>query len=362
MSNNAGSTPPQLEEDIRQAVNRRWVLISALALPAAIVAAVVVLAAFGSATVESAVLNNEIWKVKVLASVGVDVNTPLEVNTPKIDLYRLTPLHLAARIGLVEMAATLIEVGADIEAEDSLTYRPLHIAARHDQSEVARALISAGAEVDSTTLFDGTPLHEAAYRGSVLTSKELIAAGADVHATTEEGYTPLHAAALNKQIGTGQLLVEAGADHKPIRPPAGWTPLHIAAANGDVSFARMLVDSGADVNAADARGFRPLHYAILRSSMGIRYFPSDRNEESGIKMVDVLINLGADVAAKSNQGSIPLHTAAGYEGNTDTINALIRAGADVNDRDDKSRTALFIAEVANHTSAAAMLVESGGKR
>ena len=355
VSNNAGRTPLQLADDIRLATKRKWVITSVLAGLAAIAAAVLVLITLGGAMVEQAVRNNEIWKVKALAAVGVDVNIP------KDDDFRFTPLHMAASAGLTEMAATLIEVGADIEAEDRKTYKPLHLAARHDQSETARALISAGAEVNSITFFDATPLHEAALKGSVLTSKELIAAGADINARIEDGYTPLHAAAMNQQVGTGKLLIEAGADYNSGGVRSGKTPLHIAAANGDLSFARMLADSGADVNTGDVRGWRPLHYAILRPLMGIGYFPGERNEESGAGMVELLVSLGADVGARTNTGNAPLHMAAG-EGDIEIVNALIRAGADVNDRNDEGRTALFFAEEANHAAAAAMILESGGTR
>ena len=322
VSNNAGRTPPQLAGYVRLTTIGRWVLFSGLVCLTAIAAAVLLFMTLGGAVLETAVLNNELWKVKALTAVGVDVNTP---------------------------------------SDDSYGFTPLHIAARLDQPEVAGALISAGAEVNSITSIDGTPLHEAAFYGSVLTGKELVVAGADITARTEDGYTPLAVAAINKQVGTGKQLIEAGTDYNAGGGRSGRAPLHIAAGNGDISFVRMLADAGADVNAGDLRGLTPLHYAIWRPQMGIGYFKGERNIESGTEMVELLVNLGADVGARSNIGSAPLHLAA-REGDTEIINALIRAGADVNDRNDEGRTALVYAEEANQAAAAAIIVESGGTR
>ena len=322
VSNNAGRTPPQLAAYVRLTTIGRWVLFSGLVCLAAIAAAVLLFMTLGGAVLETAVLNNEVWKVKALAAVGVDVNTPND------DTYRFTPLHIAAR---------------------------------HDQSEAARALISAGAEVNSITSIDGTPLHEAAFYGSVLTGKELVVAGADITARTEDGYTPLAVAAINKQVGTGKQLIEAGTDYNAGGGRSGRAPLHIAAGNGDISFVRILADAGADVNAGDLRGLTPLHYAIWRPQMGIGYFQGERNIESGTEMVNLLVSLGSDVGARSNIGSAPLHMAA-REGDIEIINALIRAGADVNDRNDEGITALVVAEESNHAAAAAIIVEGGGTR
>ena len=322
VSNNAGRTPPQLSGYVRLTTIGRWVLFSGLVCLAAIAAAVLLFMTLGGGLLETAVLNNEVWKVKALAAVGVDVNTPND------DTYRFTPLHIAAR---------------------------------HDHAEAARALISAGAEVNSVTSFDGTPLHEVAFSGSVLTGKEVVVAGAVINARTEDGYTPLAVAAIGKQVEAGKLLIEAGADYNADGGRSGRAPLHIAAGNGDISFARMLADAGADVNAGDLRGLTPLHYAIWRPQMGIGYFKGERNIESGTEMVELLVSLGADVGARSNIGSAPLHLAA-REGDTEIINALIRAGADVNDRNDEGRTALVYAEEANQAAAAAIIVESGGTK
>ncbi len=55
------------------------------------------------------------------------------------------------------------------------------------------------------------------------------------------------------------LLLRAGAG--PNVQSAEGAPLHFAAANGHASLARLLIESGAFVNAADASGDTPLHWA-----------------------------------------------------------------------------------------------------
>ena len=41
----------------------------------------------------------------------------------------------------------------------------------------------------------------------------------------------------------------------------GWHPLHVAAYNGDVKKVRQLLSKGAYINAIDAKGRTPLHFA-----------------------------------------------------------------------------------------------------
>ena len=77
-------------------------------------------------------------------------------------------------------------------------------------------------------------------------------------------------------------------------PKEGETPLHHQANQWqpDIGTVKELIESGADVNARNADGCTPLHYAAKR---GWR-----------LEMIKALIEAGADASAKDNRGRIPL--------------------------------------------------------
>lgn len=59
----------------------------------------------------------------------------------------LTPLHIAARNGYLEVAKLLIDHGADVNATDNQKQTPLHAAAEDGQEEMCELLLKNGAEL-----------------------------------------------------------------------------------------------------------------------------------------------------------------------------------------------------------------------
>lgn len=138
-------------------------------------------------------------------------------------------------------------------------------------------------------------------------------------------------------------------------------PLHKAVLAGDIGRAGSLLANGADVNALDLHGMAPLHYAAGMCDRGdivklLLDNGADIQKKSGASftpilfaaqkdcadIVMLLINSGADVKIKfpGNGNETPLHRAAFVCG-TETVSALIKAGADVNAVDDDGFTPLF---------------------
>lgn len=103
-----------------------------------------------------------------------------------------TALHLAAFFGKPEIARTLLETGARVDAytTNDLANQPLHAAAAARNIEVCRILLAAGADVDATQHGGYTPLHEAAQHGDVEMVELFLSAGADPTVSVDAGGTP----------------------------------------------------------------------------------------------------------------------------------------------------------------------------
>ena len=281
---------------------------------------------------------------------GADLHSGIPREGPSIP----TPLHVAAvHTRDPAVITTLVQAGADVGARDNYGNFPLHEAAEHGTAGVVRALLDAGARVDANTGRSGlgrwfrgadTPLHLAASNQDPAVATSLLEAGADVNGRGRGGRSPLHGAASNRNPEVAELLLEAGAEVNA-RTSGGITPLHYAAgARGTPEVLAVLLEAGADVHAlgsynhshAPPGRVTPLHNAAYYS----------RNPE----IVTMLVAAGADPdgglgntspAFGPGAASLrpPIHFAVS-NGNPAVIEALLRAGADLDATDSEGRTIL----------------------
>jgi ankyrin len=101
----------------------------------------------------------------------------------------------------------------------------------------------------------------------------------------------------------------------------------------------------AAVPAADADGTTPLHWAVYNGDA---------------QQVRELIKAGADVNARNDYGATPL-TEAAETGNTDIIGQLLKAGADPESSNDDGQTALMILARTSNIAAAELLLKHRAK-
>jgi ankyrin repeat protein len=120
-------------------------------------------------------------------------------------------LHWAVENGLLDIAAALIEQGADADERDHFGNTALHLALAYP--ELIELLLESGANVNAKNALGNTPLHLAVKdRRAVET---LLAAGAEVNVRNGLDKTPLHYA---MRQGTSpyylsivEILIRAGA-------------------------------------------------------------------------------------------------------------------------------------------------------
>jgi RNA polymerase sigma factor (sigma-70 family) len=113
-----------------------------------------------------------------------------------------TALHRAAYYGDADLAALLLERGADVNARTKIGQTPLHVAVLLDWPAITALLLERGADSNTITDRGMTPLHWAVIRGRAGQVSLLVQAGARADLPDAEGRSPRDWAALK---GFGEL-------------------------------------------------------------------------------------------------------------------------------------------------------------
>lgn len=226
---------------------------------------------------------------------------------------KLTPLHLAAEFGNMDICRKLIEEDADVNASNADGLTPLHMATLSGQLKIMEVLLDHEAEIDCKDDTATRPLHQAASSGITEAVKLLVARNATLDAADDSGRTALHLAVEGEFSEIVQVLVGATADINTAVGESG-TPLHAAATNGNLEIAMQLLYAGADLHISDGSNFTVLHLAA-------RY--------GHTSLVRTFLENGAGVDELNAEGQTALHLAAS-NGNFGALQALIKVDASVN--------------------------------
>ncbi|HET7607904.1 MAG TPA: ankyrin repeat domain-containing protein, partial [Gammaproteobacteria bacterium] len=274
----------------------------------------------------------------------------------------------AAKAANAEIAALLLNAGADVNAANADGETALMLSARTGSVDVAKQLIDAGADVNAREAWrDQTALMWAAEGAFVGVVDLLIAHGADVHAraaandwgsqiTSEPraqyrptgGLTPLLYAARSGCVECVRSILKAGESVD--RPtPDGVTPLMLAIDNYELDTAKALLDAGANPHLSDWWGRTALYLAVDMNTYRPRGSePHARSKSTtGMDLINALLSAGVEVNPQLNfhrpgrggnsarfvddlltTGATPLLRAAIMH-DDDAMRALLAAGARV---------------------------------
>jgi ankyrin repeat protein len=225
-------------------------------------------------------------------------------------------LFSAADANCLGLATELLNEGASVDARDRLGARPLGHAAKFGHLEMVDLLLAHGAPIDARNLAGATALYVAAEGSHAAVVQRLIEHGADVKLTGRSGISPVAAAAYAGNDSIVEALLDHGADER-VPDETGKPPVVYAAAGARIEIVRRLLARNIDVNAR---------------------YPND--------LTLLMWASGPDENAPEAQA-------------VQVVSYLLDAGAHVDDRDDRGRTALMIAAEGGHAEIAGLLLARG---
>lgn len=259
-----------------------------------------------------------------------------------------TPLRLGALNTNPMVTSHLLDAGADPNAADNNGYGPLHSAVEHNL-RVAQLLLDAGADPNAAANDGYTPLHHTVLN-NVRVTQLLLEAGASPTTVSHDGWTALQTAVFFGNRGVVPALLQAGAG-------ATLTLLHRAVLQSDAAAVASLLGERADPAATDAHGWNALHFAVpianseILSQLLQSGMDPDTKTTNGLSALHLaadsatvlaLLNEGADVEARNDLSRTPLHQASTFR-EAEVVEALLNAGADVRARDNDGERPMDLA-------------------
>lgn len=213
----------------------------------------------------------------------------------------------------VARARTLIAQGADVNAKDSTQQSAFLVATSEGYLDLLRLTLANGAVVDDKDSWNGTGLIRAAERGHFLVVGELLGAGIAKDHVNRIGYQAIH-----ESIWLGQDSAEYART------------------------VRVLAAGGVQLD---------------RASVNERMTPLAMSRERGYDGLRKVLERMLDDTTIADPNAALL--AAATSGDADQVARALRAGADIETRDDNERTALLLAAAGDHVEAAHVLVALG---
>lgn len=193
-------------------------------------------------------------------------------------------------------------------------------------------------------------LHAAAAKGDLAAIERLVASGTDKEAADSRKRTPLHVAAFQKQHEAARLLLRLGANPNALETDR-YDIVTIASVANDVPMLKIALDGGGNPRAITSRydGTALIAAAHLGHA----------------EIVRTLIAAGAPLDHVNNLKWTALIESIvlgdGGRNHTDTLAALVKAGANVNLTDGQGATPLALARSRGYSEMVRILTEAGAR-
>jgi ankyrin repeat protein len=249
---------------------------------------------------------------------------------PQISAVEISSALFSAADGnCIALATELLDYGASVDARDRFGARPLSHAARFGHLEMVDLLLGRGAPINARNLAGATALYFAAEGGHVPVALRLIERGADVNLAGRSGVTPVAAAAYAGSDAIVEELIAHGADERAA-DDTGKSPIIYAAARAKLDIVKRLLGRNIDIN-----GRYPHDLTLLMWASG-----ADEKvpEADALEVVKYLVDAGARIDDRDARGRTALMIAA-EGGRAEIVALLLRRGADPSLRDQAGKRA-----------------------
>jgi ankyrin repeat protein len=236
------------------------------------------------------------------------------------DSHLLTPLLRAIEMGHEAVVEAFLDHGVDIDCGDKTIdgkgniESALNRAAWLREDRIVRLLLERNMAKRGQQRKEEQELFVAAIVGDIDAIKKVICMGVNVDVTDIDGGTALQWASWYGHVHVVLCLLAAGSDIEA-RDKNGRQALHEAAERGHGDVVLALLRNGADIHSGDIFGYTALHRAA---------FPETP------EMAGILLDHGADLKIVNVCNETALHIAVRM-GRVETVARLLESGIDVRD-------------------------------
>jgi ankyrin repeat protein len=218
---------------------------------------------------------------------------------------------LIALLAVWPASAQIAPTDAELRA-----YGGLHAAAARGDVADIEARIAAGEDKDAVDARRRTPLHVAVYQRRRDAARALMRLGADPNRLEIDRYDIITIAAVANDVAMLKLALEGGGNPKAVTSRYDGTALIAAAHLGHAEVVRMLIAAGAPLDHVNNLKWTALIESIVLGDGG-------RNHTETLR---ALVEAGANVNIPDGHGATPL-TLARSRGYRDMVAILEKAGA-----------------------------------